>query len=45
MVRIILLEFQRLCISGITRYSDDSFIIGSEPDVSLLVLRDMANVA
>ena len=45
MVWVILLVFQGLWIPGITRYADDAFIIGSKPDISLLVLRDMADIA
>lgn len=45
MVWIILFEFQSLLVPGVARYAYDTFIIGSQPDVSLLILRDMADVA
>lgn len=45
MVWVILLVFQSLFVPGVARYAYDTFIIGSQPDISFPVLRDMADVA
>lgn len=40
-----MLVFQRTDVLGISRNADDAFIIGRNPDVALLILTDIADVA